>query len=807
MVMVRELREAWRRLIRRPGYALLSVVVLGVGLGVVLFLFNIINAAILRPMPFPQVDRLMTIGKARTNFTGPLDSAQYLALRGHLESVDAMGAWQPVVVRLDAGHGATLYSAARLSASMLKLTGATPIRGRGFRPGDDKPGAPRVALIGASLWRNVFASDPHIVGRKVRMGDHFYTVIGVLPKRYGFPRNQQLWFPLRLQPGQHQGVFTLAQLAPGADLTKARAELATWATRLARVLPPDTHAKPVVIAPLRTHYMPRDEAHWAWLMFAAAALVLLLACVNVANLQLVRTLQRRHELALRSALGSSRMRLVLGALAESLWLSMAALAVAFPIALAGNHWFEVTWIAQRPDTVASFVNLAMGPRAIAFAVGVALLCTLIAGGIPAWRAARANLEQTLRDGGKSSGSGFARIAKVMVVIEVMLTVVLLVGAGTFVGAIHRLLAQPTVGAAHADHVLTASVALPASRYASDAEKMPFYDRVVEQLRRDPQVINATASNTVPGAVLGSHEDVSLPGHPEPSAGWRRAQMGIVGPHFLDTYGVRLLQGRFFDARDTAAGQQVAVIDAKMAAKFWPHTNPLNRTFVLYPGKPYAKTLTVVGVIQPLQLDDMLEKSLPGMLIPLTQANGDTPFATVGFAVRVRGKAMAYQHALVDAVHAVDPQVAVYQMQTQAHIMQMNRLGLNLLTDVFAALGLIALLLAAAGLYGVLAFSVEQRTRDIGIRRAIGASGGSIVRLVMHQLAWQLGIGLVAGIALAVPWIGMLSGVDGDSLGLQTHSPQVFVTVIALVVVMSAIAALVPLVRALRVDPVVALRHE
>ena len=280
-------------------------------------------------------------------------------------------------------------------------------------------------------------------------------------------------------------------------------------------------------------------------------------------------------------------------------------------------------------------------------------------------------------------------------------------------------------------------------------------------------------------------------------------MGIVDPHFLATYGVRLREGRFFDARDTADSTPVAVIDGKMAAAFWPHQDPLNRTLVLYPGRANEK-LTVIGVIEPLQLDGQLERSVPGLLIPLRQSTGARPLHSVGLAVRTRADAATYMQRLAAVVHEVDPQVAVYQELSQARRVKISRLGLTVLTSVFSALGLIALLLAAAGLYGVLAFSVEQRTREIGIRRAIGASAGAIIVQVGRRLFWQLGIGLVIGFVLAWPWSGLLAT---PGLHTRAHDPAVFVPVLLLLLGVAALSALVPLLRALRVDPAIALRYE
>jgi putative ABC transport system permease protein len=804
-MIVREFREAWRRLMRRPGYALLSVGMLGVGLGVVLFLFSLVNTMILRPLPFPHADRLIAIGEQLSNGygIGDIDSDQYLQLQRHLRSVDVLGAYATTGVNLDSGGGANFSRGTRLTASMMEVLGVKPILGRGFIASDDVAGAAPVVLLGEPLWRRGFHADPHVVGRAVQVNGEPATVVGVLPADFGFPQASQLWMPLRLKQGQHLDISGVARLAPSVDLAQARAELAAQANAMQLALPAELRGPSLMIKPLALSFIPENIRGWIWLMFGATGLVLLLACVNVANLQLVQTLNRRRELALRSALGSGRARLMAGVLMESLLLSVAALAVAVPIIQLGNRWLVGVFMAS-DDPPNMFLRFGIDGWVLLFGFGVAVLCTALAGLVPAWRAARADMQDALRDGSKGSGSGFAQVAKVLVVAEVVLTVVLLVGAGTFVRALGGLLAERAVGAKHAAQVLTARMALPPARYAEDAQRIRFLETAVERLRSDPAVIDASASDTIPSAELGSHEDVSLPGQPQPSNGWPRVQMGIVDPHFLATYGVRLREGRFFDARDRADNTPVAVVDAKLAEAMWPHGDALGRKLVLWPGRVQVRTLTVIGVIEPLQLDSALEKPLPGLLLPLDQSASQSPLRSVGLAVRTHADAETYVQQLTALVREVDPQVAVHALYSQAKAMAITRVRLQVMTEVFAALGLVALLLAAAGLYGVLAFSVAQRTREIGIRRAIGSGHGAIVRTVARQLAWQLGLGLGIGLLLAMPWSGALAD---PGLHTRAHDPAVFVPVLLLVLGVSVLAALVPLLRALRVDPAVALRYE
>lgn len=809
MVIVREVHEAWRRLTKRPGHSLLSILVLGVGLGVVMFLFGAVNDVVLQPYPLPHADRLMSIGEpdlndGQLNGIGSMDSDQFLAIKGKLASFDRMGAWMDVGMSLDQGHGGVYHQGTMMDTSAMDTLGTKPLLGRLLTPADDQSGAPRVMVLSQTLWQHAFAANPKIVGEQVRVSGQWYTVVGVASRTSAFPRTAEFWLPLALRPGEHESVLVLARLKSGVDLAQARAELDAWGSRLARVLPAHVRARSLVVGPMYLTFTANALRHWVWMMFGGGVLVLLLAAVNVANLEWVKTTRRHHELALRSALGSGRLRLLLGPLVESWMVGVAALLLALAIAWGFHVWMQHVWQSINPDSI-PYPHGVFNPTVLIFGALAAFITTSLASGLPAWRASRPGLEAALRDDSKSTSRAFARVTRGLVVVEVVLTVVLLVGAGTFIRAMHRLLTEPNVGATHAAHVLTANIDLPATLYQHDAKRIRFFQDVVQQLGQNANVVAATASNTVPSAFLGSHEDVSLPGRGEPNDGWPRVQMGIVDPHFLDTYGVHLLQGRFFDARDTTSSEKVVVIDARTAERFWSHRNALGRQLLLYPGKPWARTVTVVGVVQSLQLDGPLDTPRPALLMPLAQSANQSPLHSVGLAVRVRGNAMAFTPQLIAAVHGVDSQVAVFGTRTQARAMANARAGLTVLTDVFTALGLVALLLAAAGLYGVLAFSVGQRTREIGIRRAIGADHFAIMRVVGRQLVWQLGCGLVVGFVLAWPWSNLLAADPG--LRMQAHDPVVFVSVLVVVAAASSIATLVPLARALRVDPTVALRYE
>jgi predicted permease len=803
-MIVREFRNAWRRLMNRPGYAALSAGVLGVGLGVLLFLFGLINTLIVHPLPEPA-DQLMAIGPTNDKGIGiyDVDSDDYLQRQGRLQGVATDGAYVPMGINLDKGDGPIRYDGTRWTASMMSMLDVHPILGRAFSAADDQPGAAPVVLLGETLWRHDFNADPAVLGRAVRVNGDWATVVGVMPKDFDFPYASELWMPLPLRAGEHEDVAMVARLRPGVSLSEVRQQLDALNASLRHGAPATDMQMHLTMKALGVQFVPEDVRHWIWLMFAAGAMVLLLACVNVANLQLVQTLNRRRELALRSALGCSRGRLMAGVLAESLLLGAAAFVVALPMMYFGKRWLVAQYLGVG-RSASKLQHLGIDGNVLVFAMVLALLTTALTGLIPAWRAAHADMSSALREGSKGSGGAFARVAKTLVVLEIILTVVLLVGAGTFIRSLDTLFAAPLAGGADASHVLVAQVALPTKAYADDKQRLRFFAGVTEQLRADGNVLDATASNTVPGAQLGSHETMSALGQTRPADDWPWAQMGIVDSHFLGTYGAHLVEGRFFDARDRADSLPVTVIDQKTAKTLWPRRDAIGQRLVLYPGQSYASTRTVVGVIESLQMDSELEKTLPGLLMPLQQSVGSGPLASVGLALRTHGDPMAFASRLTAIVRSVDAQAAVYAPRSQATAITAGRVHLVVLTGVFGALGLVALLLAAAGLYGVLAFSVAQRTREIGIRRAIGAGATAIMRTVGQQLIWQLGLGLGIGLLLAWPWSGLMAD---SGLHTRAHDMAVFVPVVLVVVVITLLAGLLPLIRALRVDPLVALRYE
>jgi predicted permease len=798
-----EFRNAVRRLLHRPGYTALSLLVLSLGLGAMLFTLDSVNSMVLKPLPFPQAERLVTLGHSRasSNWLGDLDSADFLRLREELRGIEAMGGYANLTANLSPGGGAIpkRYDGVVFDLAMFDLLGVQPILGRAFSAEDDRPGAPTVALLSHRVWRNDFAGDPGILGRNIQLNGQPATLIGVMPEGFHFPANGDVWMPRRMAVDDGWSVEVVARLAPGVGLEQFRDEATALAARLGAELGGAQDQRVMRVAPLSHRFVNESTRGLLWMMFGAGLLVLLLACINIANLQLVQGLARRRELALRAALGAGRASLLRELLIESLILSALATVLALALAVYCGDWIMGVFIANEEYPL-YWIGMGLDPMLVVYGAGAAVMTTVLAGLWPALRASRTDAQQVLRDGERGSGGGFAQLVRSLVVVEIAVTVVLLVGAGLFVRGLQGMMQVEVGSRVEPESVLTGRVGAFEGHFPTGAEQVAFFGRVVARLRADPRVIEASAATGLPGFAGGGNETVVAEGEAMPADGYLEAEHARVDDHFLATWDIPLRAGRFFDGRDQVDSDAVAVIDEALAERLWPGRDPLGQRMRVNPQRERVEVLTVVGVVAPLHLDRVENRRNPGYLVPLRQQ--PTNFTTL--AVLARGDARTLAPLLAEAVRAEQADTAVYWIRTQAQAMRMGRIGIEVLTQVFAAVGLLALVLATSGLYGVLAFTVEQRSREIGIRRAIGAGNARIAGLVGWRLAGQVGVGLAIGLALALPWSRLLSG---QLPAVRGGEPLLLLLVALLVAAVAIGAAMMPLRRALSIDPLQALRQE
>lgn len=797
--VIDELAHVLRALKSRAGFSALVVGVLASGLASVIFMFAMLDGFVLHPLPFPAPDELSYMS-IRSDVAGVrIRSSDLLQIRRQLEGAAEVAAAAGSTMDLSDLGRPEHYIGAHVTANLFRVLGVAPLLGRDFSADDERAGAPAVAMLSYDVWRGRYAADPAIVGKPIRIDARAATVVGVMPANFSYPQDQVVWMPSALAEGAKGDDYPAVVLRRHRGVGDAAVASAfeTWFADAARAEPGRFRGLGPRVVPLALRATDPATRSLLGLMLAAVVMVLLVACANAANLLLTRTLGRRHELAVRVAVGASRRRLILHVLAESLLLTLIAFGVALALATLGLRWQQAAM--RESDFALLWLRFDINATVVAGALGAVLLTVLATGVLPALRAGDAALADGLHDGGRTvSGGSFARISRLLVIVEVALSCALLICVGTLVRGIFAI--------NHADlgidtnHLLTARVVLPVNAYPDDVARFHVYERIAESLRADPGVVDATVGTALPGTWYNEQHDVLPAGSVPGDASLPDVDTGQVDDHFLAAYGVALQQGRFFDSRDTHQSPRVAVVDQRFAERFGNGGSVLGRQFRIDPRDPNGATVSVIGIIGALRLNTPGDAPQPTLLTPLRQGL----FRVASIAVRTRGDAEAFAPRLNEIMYSVDPDTPLYWVHDYAGVIRSVTFTERAVAQGFAVFGVIALILAAAGLYGVMAFAVGQRTREIGVRRALGALPLRVLRHVFGRSMLQLGIGLALGLAAGIVFARLLAS------SLRTiEGSDAFVVAIAVgvLVLAAALAVVVPARRALRVDPMEALRHD
>jgi predicted permease len=798
-----EIKAAFRAVTSQPAFSALVVAVLGVGLACMMFMLVMINSFAIRPLPFPSPDELVHAGLATMHSGDGLDDLagrDILALRRQLgNDADVAGVTQ-ATVNLSDMEKPERFDGATATANLWRVLGVAPSIGRDFSAEDEKPGAPAVAMISWDIWQTRYGGDSSIVGRQVRVNSAPATIVGVMPRGFAYPYKEQVWLPAQLNAAKSKsiddGFVVVIRRHAGFGDAALRGALDTWFANASREEPDRMRGLAIGMEPLKYLTVSRQTRGVLGIMLGAVALVLLVACANAANLLLTRTIGRRQELAVRVALGASRTRLVLHLLAQSLLLSL--IAIALPLALVLVHWQQQSFMTAESGPP-HWLNFDADATVIAMAIGAAIVTALATGILPALRAAGAAPSGALRDGSRSvAGGAFARVSRVLVVGEIALSCLLLIAVGTMVRGISKL-DRLDLGI-DTNHLLTARVALFPSRYPTGAEQARLFEKLVDRVRADSDVVAAGAGTVLPARVSDMREVIADGTAPTADHSAPNVRYGAVDDQFLAAYGIALQEGRFFDTRDTADGDRVAVVDRHFAERFGGADSIVGKRFRLDPNDASAPTVTVVGVISRLVLGSPSDPADPTLLVPMRQ----DPARIASLAVRTRGDAIAFAPRLAEIAREIDADTPLYWVRDYRTVIESVTYGERVVADWFGAFGLVALLLAGAGLYGVMAFSVGQRIREIGVRRALGAPDARVLRSLFARSLVQLGIGLALGLALGIPFARVLTG---WLTAIPAGSVDVVLVALAVLVVAALLATAIPARRALRVDPIVALRYE
>ena len=804
-LVLEELRYAVRVLLRRRLLTGVAVLTLGLGLGLTASMFAVVNGVVLRGLPVRAPGRLRYVERAFAsersgNAAVPL--ADFLDWRRAQRSFEALAAFQLTVINVSGTPAQPeRYTGALVTANLFDVLGVEPAVGRRFLESEDRPGAPPVVIVGDEVWRTQFGAARSLDGLTLKANGETRAVVGVMPPGFGFPLGEEVWVPMTIaeQGGVRQATPSLqviGRLQPGVSEAAAQADLSTIAARLAEAHP-DTNAGVGVV--LRTHvrkFMGDDAVGIFYAVLFAVIGVLLIAATNVTNLLLALGLVRSREMAVRSSLGASRWRLLSQTLLEALVLAVAGALLGLALAWTGVAFFNDAIAGTHPPF---WVDIRLGATEVLFVIGLVVLVTAVAGAIPAVRASRAHAAEILKDEVRgSTGGRVGRFSRALVTAEVALSFGLLVAAGLMVRTVVAV--TDTNFGFSTDDVLTGAVTLPAAAYPDQAERLRFWDEVTQRLDRQPGIHSVALTSVVPGTgtgrlAIGLEGEVYASPRDHP-----RVRALVVGPRFFDTFGARLLAGRDFRASDVAGSAAVAIVNDDFTRRFFHGQSPLGRRVLVMPDDGPPAPVTIVGVAPNVRLGGVRNLEPEAIYLPLAQHVA----STMNVAVRTYGDPRALAPGVREAVSAIDLDLPVYGLQTMRHALYLTTWFYGVFGVVFIVFGVVALVLVIVGLYGLMAFSVARRTREIGVRMAMGAGRGHVLSLVLGQAFVQLIVGLVVGAVLAAYLSRLLVVL---LVGVQPFDPLVLTAIVVALVVTSSLAALGPALRATRINPTEALRHE
>ncbi|MET0623131.1 MAG: ABC transporter permease [Pyrinomonadaceae bacterium] len=816
-----DVRFGLRTLRKRPGFTLVAVLTLALGIGANSAIFSVVNAVVLRPLPYAAPERLVALW-GNLNQKGfeelELSAPEFVDFRARGAHVfeDAAAYYEGGFNMTGAGEPERVQGV-YATASLFNTLGVAPSRGRAYTAEEDRPGSNDVVVISHSLWRRRFNADPAVAGKSVMLDGRASTILGVMPADFHFPNNDtDIWKPAAfdadlLSPNNRGSHFmsAVARLKEGFTLARAGEEVAALAraqgAENANSYPRGFGAS---IRPLAEEVVGTSVRTSLFVMLGAVGLVLLIACANVANLLLARASSRRKEVAVRTALGAGRVRIMRQLLTESALLSLAGGAAGLVLAL----WGIDLLVALAPEGTPRVAEVGLDAGVVAFTFGVSLLTGVVFGLVPALHASKVDLNESLKEGGRGGGEGERRgsLRGLLVVGEFALALVLLAGAGLLVKSFARVLGESP--GFDARGVLTMRLVLPQTKYGSYDGHRAFYSNLFGRLRALPGVEAVGANNLLPLNGNGGSRTFLIEGRPVPPGQPKpEEQLRFITPGYFASMRVPVLRGRDFGERDVQTAPRVAVVSRSMAERHWPGEEAVGKR-IAYAGigRGHDQTpewIEVVGVVGDVRHRGLDLESKPEIYVPVYQplfSNRPVPPLSLYVAVRTSGDPAALAAAVRREVAAVDPEQPVANVRTMeerlAESVAQRRFNMTLL-GVFAC---VALVLAGVGVYGVMAYAVARRTHEIGIRVALGAQRGDVVRLVLRQGMWLALAGVGAGLAGAYAVTRLMSGL---LYGVSPTDPLTFVGVALLLAAVGLLACLVPARRATKVDPMTALRYE
>ena len=804
--MQRELRQSVRSLLRHPSFTAVAVITLMLAIGVNTTIFSIVNAVLLKALPFHEPQQLVSVQKVAEpgGFPG-IAAHQYLSWKERNSSFDDLAAFSDNNFNLTGIGEPERISCAQVTASLFTTLKVQPVRGRFFLPEEDKQGANSVAIVSERFWQSRFGRDEAILQNTLTLDNKPYTIVGVMPAGFRYPGEFDIWLPLALDPVKEtKGDFfsiveVVGRIKPAATLSAAQTELSSIARQSSEQLKEPATAVTIEVVPLHQQLVSGVRLT-VLILWVAVGLVMLIACVNVASLMISRTLARQREMAVRAAVGARRWQLIRQLLTESVILGLIGGGLGLLIAVWGTRAIASLVPQGFAGSVYDLNNIRLDWRVFAFTLGLSVLTGIVFGLAPALTASKPNLINALRSS-RSFGLasfGLRSFRGWLVVVELALAVVLLLGAGLLVRSFNKLMAVDL--GFDRENVLTFRVGLPRSKYSEPRKTDAFYKDLLQRLNALPGVQSAGTINHSPLRGHAMIAFIGIEGHPpldqkkDPAVG-----IGVVDGEYFKTLKIPLLSGRQYDARDNAEGQKVAIVNQDFAKRFLKDDALGKRvTFGCEPTEGLCRT--IVGVVGNIRQESITDEAIPELYIPFSQM----PMNGTGVMVRTSSNPLALAGAVRNEVLAIDNNQPIYEVKTLAQrVNEVSAVSRSLMV-LFTAFALLAVVLGAVGIYGIVSYSVTQRTHEIGIRMALGARAGNVLSLILKNGLTLVLTGIAIGIAGAFALTRFLTTL---LFGVTPTDSVTFVVVSVVFFVIAAIASLIPALRATRVDPLVALRYE
>jgi putative ABC transport system permease protein len=812
-ILGKDLRHGFRSLRNKPAFSLMAILTLALGIGASTAIFSVVDAVVLRPLPYTNPDRLVLVKERIPKAIPtpiPVCAPDAVQFQRESKTFEAMAAFAGGDWELSGGVEPQRIRVERVNSTLFTTLGVQPSLGRAFTAEEDQPGR-QVAILSYGLWQREFGGDRSILGRTVTLNRNSYVVVGVMPRSFVFPfagmsegDPADLLVPMSFTKEEMAAVGDdfdyglIGRLKDGASPSVASADVESVAHRIQQTYPPQFQGDidlGAVTLPLRDQVIGKSQKLLV-LLLGAVMFVLLISCINVVNLLLARATDRQREIAVRLAMGATRARLLRQLVVESLLLTLTAAG----LGLAFAYWSTDALIALMPPGIPQVHAVELNGSVVAFAVGAAVVIGVVFGIVPGLAASRINVNETLKESGRTGTAtvGRHRVRGALVVTEIALAMILLLGAGLLLRSFQRVL--ETDPGFQPQHVLTASLSLPEAQYKETAQVRGFYERLVARLEQMPGAVAVGASSDLPMNAGWTHV-FTVEGHqPPPGAKLNMSHHSVILGQYLRAMGVPLIRGRYFTDQDTEKSTPVLIISESLAKRYFPNQNPIGKRLKWGPPESDDPWKTIVGVVGDVKPGALDAETTPHMYQPYVQH----PNSMMNVAVRAAGDPASLASALRSAVASMDPQLAVAKVQTMDEVISASttprRFNLMLLGG-FAGL---AVMLSAIGIYGVIAYSVAQRVHEIGIRMALGAQREDVLRMILAQGLRLLGIGLLLG---ACGGLILTRSLESLLYEVRPSDPVTYACTVAVLAGVALLASYVPARRATKVDPMTSLRYE